>query len=331
MVGTGGIGHGSFFLLDGPQTLGREESRSGRFLDRRDYCKIHIISHYLKILLGDALGVFPVGRVGDDDAGRRLDSEMRAVGIDMRFVHQAAGVPTLYSFCLVYPDGSGGNLTTADSASSTVDSAAVEEAEPLLSELGAGGIALAVPEVPLPARRRLLELATVHGLFRAASFAREEMTEVRSSRLLDGVDLCAMNLEEATAAAGLDGEPEPKRVLEVIAREYPQLAVSVTCGGRGSWLRDESGATFDPAIPVDVAGTTGAGDAHFSGILAGLAAGLDFRGAQQLGTTVAAASVTSVHTIHPDLTAALLRRMALRRERTSAGVAALLDIGNGGS
>ena len=33
LVGTGGIGHGSFFLLDGNEPLGREESRSGTFLD----------------------------------------------------------------------------------------------------------------------------------------------------------------------------------------------------------------------------------------------------------------------------------------------------------
>lgn len=48
MIGTGGIGSGVFFALDGDHTLGREESRSGRFLDKRDYCKLHIISHYVK-------------------------------------------------------------------------------------------------------------------------------------------------------------------------------------------------------------------------------------------------------------------------------------------
>ena len=45
MIGVGGIGSGVFFALDGNHTLGREESRGGRFLDRRDYCKLHIVSH----------------------------------------------------------------------------------------------------------------------------------------------------------------------------------------------------------------------------------------------------------------------------------------------
>ena len=52
MIGVGGIGTVSFFALDGNRTLGREESRGGRFIDRNDYCKLHIVSHYVKALLG---------------------------------------------------------------------------------------------------------------------------------------------------------------------------------------------------------------------------------------------------------------------------------------
>ena len=47
MIGAGGIGSGMFFKLNGDHTLGREESRSGYFLDQKDYCKLHIISHYV--------------------------------------------------------------------------------------------------------------------------------------------------------------------------------------------------------------------------------------------------------------------------------------------
>ena len=52
----GGIGSGMFFRLNGDATLGREESRSGYFLDRNDYCKLHIITHYVKALLGPDFG-----------------------------------------------------------------------------------------------------------------------------------------------------------------------------------------------------------------------------------------------------------------------------------
>ena len=60
MIGVGGIGSGRFFKLNGNHTLGREESRSGQFLDTQDYCKLHIISHYVKVLLGKDFAVFPL-------------------------------------------------------------------------------------------------------------------------------------------------------------------------------------------------------------------------------------------------------------------------------
>jgi sugar/nucleoside kinase (ribokinase family) len=338
LVGTGGIGHGSFFLLEGNETFGREESRSGRFLDRRDYCKLHIICHYVKALLGERIDVYPIGRVGDDADGSRLCREMTSVGFDMRFVKTAPGWPTLYSFCLVYPDGSGGNLTTRDSASGMVDERAIIDAEPLLAEMGSAGIALAVPEVPLTARRALLERASRSRLFRAASFTRAEMDEVRASGLLSHVDLCAVNLDEAAAAAGIPDdkvrEEEPSRIAlrsaEELARTFPQLQLSITGGKTGSWSWDGCAMAFDPAIRVRVAGTSGAGDAHFAGLLAGLAIDLPLQQAQQLGTIVAAASVTSPHTIHPGMTAELLHSICGARTRTSAGVGALLDNRNGG-
>jgi hypothetical protein len=66
LIGTGGIGSGTFFALKGDHTLGREESRAGRFLDRRDYCKLHIIEHYVAVLLGTSFesvrSVNPVSR-----------------------------------------------------------------------------------------------------------------------------------------------------------------------------------------------------------------------------------------------------------------------------
>jgi len=52
LVGVGGIGTGLFFELEGNHTLGRNESRPARFLSIRDYCKLHIISHYVAVLLG---------------------------------------------------------------------------------------------------------------------------------------------------------------------------------------------------------------------------------------------------------------------------------------
>ena len=345
MVGTGGIGHGTFFLLEGDASLGREESRAGRILDRRDYCKLHIICHYVKELLGEACAVYPIGRTGDDDAGARLAREMTAVGLDMRFVRAVPGVPTLFSFCYLYPDGTGGNMTTADSASGRVDARAVEEAEEVIARAGTSGIALAVPEVPLDARAALLSAAARHGLFTAASFTRAEMGEARARGMFAKVDLLAVNLEEARAAAGLPagaearggsarGDAEPARLAreaaQSICSEYPRLTLSITAGGAGSWAGTGGELVHQPALPVKVAGTSGAGDAHFAGLLAGLSAGLDIADSLGLATLMGAASVTSPHTIAFGITREILASLLGLLPRGSARLSALLDTGNDG-
>ena len=89
LIGIGGIGSGTFFALNGNHTLGREESRGGRFLDRRDYCKLHIISHYVRPLLGGRFCRDP-GRQGRrgrrgrpaarGDGGGRARTALRAAG-----------------------------------------------------------------------------------------------------------------------------------------------------------------------------------------------------------------------------------------------------------
>ena len=91
IIGTGGIGSGKFFMLNGDHTLGREESRSGHFLDINDYCKQHIILHYIKVLLGESFEVIPVGKVGNDDIGQILLNEMAETGFDMKCIGREAG------------------------------------------------------------------------------------------------------------------------------------------------------------------------------------------------------------------------------------------------
>jgi len=63
-----------------------------------------------------------------------------------------------------------------------------------------------------------------------------------------------------------------------------------------------------------VVSTAGAGDAHISGIIVGLVAGLTLSQAQELGTLVAALSVTSPHTIHPGIEQDSLRDFASRHQ-----------------
>jgi sugar/nucleoside kinase (ribokinase family) len=325
LVGVGGIGAGIVFALDGSHELGRNESRPGRLLDARDYCKLHIIAHYPAVLLGarpESAGpgfrVVPVGRVGEDEVGRRLRREMEAAGMDTRFVQADPGHPTLFSVCFQYADGSGGNVTTSVSAASSLTVSNVEEAG---SFLGAHTIALAAPEAPWAARLHLLTLAGARGALRVAAFTSAEMEQVRATGALRHVDLLALNEDEAAALLETPFPAgDPVRVLDRLAAmavaANAEARVVVTAGRRGAWGFENARWANSPALAVEVSSTAGAGDALLGGILTGLAVGLPFtrweprsaasvneplQSALELGTLAAGYKVTSPHTIPAEM------------------------------
>ncbi len=317
MIGVGGIGSGVFFALNGNHTLGREESRGGRFLDRRDYCKLHIISHYVKTLLGPEFTTIPIGKVGDDDVGHRLLDEMREAGLDMRYVKSCPGEQTLTSICLIYPDGSGGNLTVDDSACARVDAGFVAEAEPEFVRFAGRGIALAAPEVPMAAREKMLELGTAYRFLRVAAFVSAEMDSAIETGMLGKTDLLEINLDEAAAVAGVSAEGKPplsvvEAAVEKLRDMNPAMLISITAGQNGSWSWDGESLVHVPAFPAEVVSTAGAGDAHLSGIIAGLVAGLTMSRAHELGVLLATLSITSPHTINKEIERRSLQAFATR-------------------
>jgi sugar/nucleoside kinase (ribokinase family) len=238
----------------------------------------------------------------------------------VRFVDAVPGHPTLLSVCFQYPDGSGGNFTTTDSAAALVSEREVDAVERWLSP---AAIALAAPEVPLAIRRHLLRRATERGALRVASLILADVEEAQATGLLDQVDLLAVNEDEAGALAG-EPFPEgpPSGFLDRLGRRLrarqPSLRLLVTAGARGAFALDGEAWSSAPALPVHVVSSAGAGDAFLGGALAGLAAGLplvagrnqasrsdgavsEIASALDLGALVAAFKVTSPHTIPPDL------------------------------
>jgi sugar/nucleoside kinase (ribokinase family) len=329
LVGVGGIGAGIFFALEGSHDLGRNESRPGRLLDVRDYCKLHIVAHYPAVLLGarpegHPFLVLPVGKVGIDEVGLRLRAEMSQAGMDTRLVDTVPGRPTLLSVCFQYPDGSGGNVTAVDSAASLLSAKDVDRALPWLDR---DTLALAAPEVPLDARLHLLRRATERGSFRAAALTTAEVPEARERGLLPLVDLLALNEDEASALAGeaFPRDAEAAFLDRCAAAVGKATWLVVTAGARGAFAFDGTAWTHAPALDVSVASTAGAGDALLGGVLAGLAAGLPFvapaprrarlaehplASAFDLGVLLAGFKVTSPHTIPPCLTPDVLAGFA---------------------
>jgi ribokinase len=135
------------------------------------------------------------------------------------------------------------------------------------------------------------------------------MAAALDAGILEHLDLLALNRDEAAAAAGMPDDAVRAAVARLTAVN-PALRISITAGGEGSWTWDGETLRHLPAVRVPVAGTAGAGDAHLSGIIAGLVEGMTLAEAHQFGSLTAAASVTSPHTIHPEIDRAFMRRFA---------------------
>ena len=194
-------------------------------------------------------------------------------------------------------------MTTDNSASSQVNGGYIESAIPEIKKLGSRGIVMAAPEVPLEARKRLIELGREYGLFCTASFTTGEIDEALNSNIIDKTDLIAINSDEAASVAGIknDGSDTPevmKLAVQKLVLHNKSIMVSVTAGKNGSWCWDGVDLHWFPAMKVNALSTAGAGDAFFSGLISGLALGLPLCEAQQLASLVAGLSVCSPDTIN---------------------------------
>ncbi len=347
-IGTGGVGSGIVFNLDGNHTIGRNESRSGKLMPFRDYCKLHIIMHYPSVLLGRGRNGFfsyPIGNVGCDETGAALLREMEEAGMDLTCVSRLQESPTLYSVCFQYPDKSGGNITTSNSACHMLRPADIDR---FMEALPAGEteIVLAAPEVPLDSRIRLLEHGRNRGSFNIGAFLSFEVAALMSENIVPLLDLLAVNIDEAQAIAGITEEnASPKEIVEkcskLLSGINPDIMLIITCGAQGSYSFYKDEIEHVPVLPMDVVSTAGAGDAFLGGTISGLCCGLPFikgrsdvvfaetplSSAVELGTLISNLKVTSPDTIYHALDTELLRNFCIGREfRLSGGFAQMLGL-----
>lgn len=333
IIGTGGIGSGMFFSLTGDHTLGRNESRAATLLPYRDFCKQHIILHYIAVLLGASpdgpFRIFPIGAVGNDDTGRKLLREMQSTGMDVQHIDISEEHSTLFSVCFQYPDKSGGNITTDNSASSHVSAESIDGFFKTFDDLGKRELILAAPEVPVETRIKLLQYGRERNSFNVAAVLSAEAAQFRRLRGFEMTDLLSVNIDEARSIAQITGENIPSKnvvdaCIESLLLVNPRISVLITDGKNGSFCYAGDSLEYIPALKTHVVSTAGAGDSFLAGTIAGLCCGLPLakgmddawlgqtplRSAVELGTLLAGLSVNSCHTIHPEADARLLYAFA---------------------
>jgi len=338
IIGTGGIGSGIFFSMNHDHTLGRNESRMATLLHYKDFCKQHIIMHYVSVLLGakpnGLFQSFPIGKVGKDDIGKSLVKKIKAAGMDTRNVTIIDNYSTLFSVCFQYPDNTGGNITTENSASSKVSPGDISGFFKEFAFLnGTREIILAVPEVPLQTRIKLLEYGRKRGSLNIASVLSSEVNDFINMDGFKMVDILSINIDEAQSIARLIDQPVTGTVIieacvKTLKEINPGVSILITDGPNGSYCYTKNYRQFTPIIEVPVISTAGAGDAFLAGVIAGLCCGLPlckgpgdpgdsstlFESAAELGTLLGSYSVTSADTIHPNADTETLYRFAMKNK-----------------
>jgi sugar/nucleoside kinase (ribokinase family) len=325
VIATGGIGSGMFFALSGNETLGREESRMATLLPYKDYCKQHIIMHYVSVLLGagsdSTFQSYPIGKVGNDDTGRSLIKMMHRSGMVIDHIKISPDRSTLFSVCIQYPDHSGGNITTSESASGDVLSNDVDDFFAGVDINLEKELVIAAPEVPVETRITLLQYGRQRGALNVACVQSAEINPFNELNGFNLTDYLFINLDEARKISNADESTAPETaVLTAISNLIvvnPELTVFVTCGAAGVYCYSQKHLEFFPSITVDVVSTAGAGDAFLAGTMAGVCCGLPLlknnqenaqmmSTATELGILVASLSVTSRDSIHRDIDADFL-------------------------
>ncbi|MGV8096361.1 MAG: carbohydrate kinase family protein [Mangrovibacterium sp.] len=337
VVGTGGIGYGIFFSLEGNHTLGRNESRLATLLPYKDFCKQHIILHYISVLLGSDINgsfrTFPIGKVGNDAIGKELVQRMKSVGMETMNISISDDSGTLFSVCFQYPDHTGGNITTLDSASSKVSPEDICRFFQGFDLEGSREIIVAAPEVPLETRIKLLEYGRKRKSLNTASLSSSEVDEFKQMNGFEMVDILSVNIDEAGSIAKMtDGPVESRTVVNTCINALiafnPEISVLITDGANGSYCYDNKSLKYTPAFAVPVHSTAGAGDAFLAGTLVGLCCGLPLskdkddayfsqsplQSAVELGTLLASLSVTSADTIYIEADASVLYKFAVNNK-----------------
>lgn len=314
IIGTGGIGKGLFFLSHENEALGHNESRMAELSDAKDYCKLHIVFHYLSSLLAPKVEVIPIGKVGRDENGALCKEQMKSAGMNTDWIEESNEHPTMLSICIQYPDKSGCNITSDNSACQEVDSQYILKTVKEL-KVDEDTVVVALPEVPLDSRIELLNYGKEQGAFCVASCGTAEIKEFVRLEGPGKCDLIALNQEETAALAGMEAVTdldEAKAAANKILKEYPHLYLWLTVGARGSLLASNEKMIPYPTLPeIKVKNTGGAGDASLAGLLTGYCLGLPFWEEQsdtrtgytagELAVLLAGMSVESVDSINLEI------------------------------
>jgi sugar/nucleoside kinase (ribokinase family) len=207
-----------------------------------------------------------LGRVGDDDLGRRAAGELSAYGVDARLgvdPHRSTGT------CVVLVEPGGERTMLPDAGANlglTVTDLPMAVFRPGAHLHLSGYTLLRAGSRPaaLTALRRAREARMTVSVDASSAAPLQAVGAAAFLEWTEGVDVCLANIDEARV---LSGRSDPRAAAEVLSERYREVVVKL--GPRGAlWHGGFVGASAPGERVDEVVDTTGAGDAFAAGFLA---------------------------------------------------------------
>lgn len=254
-----------------------------------------------------------VGAVGDDEKGSFVLHRLEAHGIDTTGMQRLSGVPTSATILNVRPNGERPALHqrgASDHFALRDDDYDIVLDAPIV-HLGGTGLLRALDGEP--SRRLLAEAKRRNRLTTFDLIAATAGTLPLVMPLLPHIDYFMPSIEEARDMSGLSDPSD-------IARFFRDLGAGCcifTMGAGGSFVANGDGEFRVPAFDVEVADTTGCGDAFDAGMICGLSRGFDLETSVRLATAASGLVATGLGSdagiVSYDDTMEKMRTLKMRR------------------
>jgi ribokinase len=227
-----------------------------------------------------------IGRVGDDDNGRRMLAALQREGIDTTAIGIDDTLPTGVALIIVSHDGEN-SIVVAPGANHAVGLAHVDAQA---QRLAAAHVVVAQLETPQAAVFHALRLARSVG---AVTLLNAAPAATLTAEQLQTVQWLVVNEGEAAALLGTPvDEMSQARTAARALRALGPGDVVITLGAKGLVHANAAGVVHHPAAVVKAADTTGAGDTFVGVLAAALSQGLPADEALRRGQAAAAIAVT---------------------------------------
>jgi ribokinase len=217
-----------------------------------------------------------IGRVGADEAGTSLATELAIEGIDAGHVIVDPDAPS--GLAIITVDDSGENsIVVSPGANGRVTPADIHAASAVLM---AATVTLLQLEIPLPAVVAAAEASQGIVVLNAAPAA------VLPEALLRATDVLVVNRGELEAMTGSD---DPSS-----AQDLPVPVTVVTLGADGAIVVRFGAETSVPSPPVTPVDTTGAGDTFCGAVAVGLDEGRTLEASVRRAVVAGSLAVTAI-------------------------------------